>query len=359
MKNSLRNRWIKRAALVPILVLSASVLHAQTTNYFSNVVVSNSLTVLSNSDTYGMIGFGVTTSSIAAQQFSYTDANHTATWIAAQSNSLFLWQENNVGTPKNKLLLDGSNNLTLYGTNGSSVIILNPNANGGILLSNANAGITFADGTSMRSAGSGVVTIGTNGSISSGTAVLTSASGQYSISVGVIDTASGNFSAAFGLANTASGSNSTVFGVGNNASGYSSLADGSSNRASATASIAFGVGTKASAYASLALGYFNVGLVSTNNGATSWVPTDPILEIGNGTNGVTTTNWWGGVTVTQFPSDAVTIFKNGNIRNVGNVETMGSFRMPQAGDMSMGSFTNGNSPKNLIPTNGLTYPGGT
>jgi hypothetical protein len=67
------------------------------------------------------------------------------------------------------------------------------------------------------------------------------------------------------------------------------------------------------------------------------------LEVGNGTNNA---------------SDAVTVFKNGNLRAAGAIESPTGVRIPQTGDMNMGSFTNGNSPALLAGTNGLTYPGG-
>lgn len=89
-------------------------------------------------------------------------------------------------------------------------------------------------------------------------------------------------SGAMGRRTTASGSYSTAFGNQTTASGWSSTAMGGY--------------TKAESYLSLALGRFNVGGGSPN----SWVDTDPLFEIGNGTDGLN-------------PANALTVLKNGNV----------------------------------------------
>lgn len=232
--------------------------------------------------------------------------------VAAGARASYLWQDNGfypinyVGTNQanNKMLLDGSNNLTLYATNGSVGITLNPNT-GRITLASTGSGITLSDGTLIQNASSLQSTALYNGS---GTQLL-------------------GFGANDNLTATA---NSVAIGIGATATG--------------TNSAAFGYGTIAAAYDSVALGKYNVGLVNATNGSTTWVPTDPVLEIGNGVSGA--------------PSDALTIFKNGNLRTVGTVEVQGSFRTPPAGDLSMGSYTNGNNPATLNPATGLLYPSG-
>src|SRR5690606_38958129 len=65
--------------------------------------------------------------------------------------------------------------------------------------------------------------------------------------------------------------------------------------ASGAASTALGAGTKAEAYISTAMGSHNIG----GGNPTSWVATDPLFEIGNGT--------------ISTSSNALTILKNGNL----------------------------------------------
>jgi hypothetical protein len=102
-------------------------------------------------------------------------------------------------------------------------------------------------------------------------------------------------SASLGAGNTVGGSS---IGVGSNvtASGTDSSAFGFGSTASGAFSFAAGVGTTAQAYASLVLGAYN----SPSGNGSSWVTTDPLFTIGNGTSGST-------------PSNALTVLKNGNV----------------------------------------------
>ena len=95
------------------------------------------------------------------------------------------------------------------------------------------------------------------------------------------DASIGNYSVVFGSNSIASGGQSSAFGNGVTASGDSSTATG--------------IGTKAGAMGVTALGQYNTGLGS----ATTWVGTDPLFEIGNGSSASALTN-------------AFTVFKNGN-----------------------------------------------
>ncbi len=78
------------------------------------------------------------------------------------------------------------------------------------------------------------------------------------------------------------GSNSVAFGFNTIASGIASTALGSNTLAGGIYSGAMGEGTIAQSYGTLAIGRFNVGFGSGNIFAPA--PTDPILEIGNGTS---------------------------------------------------------------------------
>jgi len=153
----------------------------------------------------------------------------------------------------------------------------------------------------------------------------------------------GMFATAFGYESYASGINSTAFG-NSRAIGYNATSFGIGN-AQADESTAFGFMTASPSYGELVFGQYNVGLSNSTTSTNTWIANDPVLEIGNGSS-------------TNSPSDAVTILKNGNLRAAGTIESPSGVRIPQTGDMSMGSFTNGNSPTNLSAATGLVYPGG-
>jgi len=153
----------------------------------------------------------------------------------------------------------------------------------------------------------------------------TIAYGNESVAIGVSDTASGYASSAFGAFNTASGTasmavggavsalglGSTASGLYNTATGYGATAMGGMNTASGNYSLATGHHTLTDAYLSFTIGTYNVG----GGSATTWVSTDPIFEIGNGTS--------------TTPSDAVVIYKNGN------ADFQGAITAAPAGDIPM------------------------
>ena len=114
------------------------------------------------------------------------------------------------------------------------------------------------------------------------------ATGQVSFAVGFGSTASGMASAALGQFTLASNNMSTALGYYTIASGEYSTSTGSY--------------TTANSLGSFAIGQYNVGLSSTGAtpNATSWVATDPLLELGNGTS-------------SSAKSDAVVVYKNGNM----------------------------------------------
>jgi hypothetical protein len=106
--------------------------------------------------------------------------------------------------------------------------------------------------------------------------------GVVSVAMGLNTTASGNYSTALGGSTTASGTHSTAM------NGYST--------ASGSYSTSMGYNTTAASYEAVALGQYNVG----GGTPTSWVATDPIFEIGIGTDASNKAN-------------AVTVLKNGNV----------------------------------------------
>jgi hypothetical protein len=138
--------------------------------------------------------------------------------------------------------------------------------------------------------------------------------GNYSVALGQNTTASGANSTAFGNGTFASQPNSTAFGVNSVASGAQSTAFGNGTMAPGDSSTSIGIGTKSGSYASTAMGRWNTGLGSP----ISWIASDPLFEIGNGVS-------------STAPSNALTVFKNGNMQLQGNL-TLG------------GTITSANSP---------------
>ena len=161
---------------------------------------------------------------------------------------------------------------------------------------------SFAMGLSNTVAGYNAVAMG-NGNIASDTESLAmmrqcTASGQWSMAIGYINLASGaHASSVGGWGNIASGPQATaVGGYGNIASGDEAFATGYTNFATGDRSAAFGYATTASAYAHFTIGRYNVG----GGTKASWVATDPLFEIGNGSS-------------SAARSSAMMVLKNGNV----------------------------------------------
>jgi autotransporter adhesin len=178
----------------------------------------------------------------------------------------------------------------------------------------ANGEYSFAAGYGSTASSYGSVALGES----------TTASGPESVALGDGSTASGSGSVALGALSTASGSLSVALGFGNLAYGQSSLATGMETQANGSYSASFNLDTIATSYASTAFGQYNVGLSSTNANpsATSWVATDPLFEIGNGSNA-------GFPYYTAVPSDAFVVYKNGTAK------FQGAVTIPQSGDIPM------------------------
>ena len=126
--------------------------------------------------------------------------------------------------------------------------------------------------------------------------------GIYSTAMGINTSAIGNASVALGGNTTASGGSSTAMGSTTIASGGCSTAMGAWTTASGVQSTAMGFYTTAQPYGSLAVGQYN--MVSGNT--SSWVPTEPLFIIGNGTD-------------ESHRSNAITVLKNGNV-GIGTAE---------------------------------------
>lgn len=109
----------------------------------------------------------------------------------------------------------------------------------------------------------------------------TNASGQTSTALGAFTTASGTTSIAMGGSSTASGTISTAMGGSTIASGDYSTAMGGSTIASGNYSTAIGVNTTSESYGQTTIGSHNLPKGAEN--PSSWITTDPLFVIGNGT----------------------------------------------------------------------------
>jgi len=204
---------------------------------------------------------------------------------------------------------------------------------------------TTASGSSSTAMGLGTTASGHNstamgygsgasGAHSTAMGYATTASGTYSTAMGYrttanIDgstaigynaTASGLSSTAMGTGTTASGDYSTALGQGTHASGNVSTAMGHSTTASGTYSTAMGVFTKAKAFASVAIGRYN----DSSGTADSWVNTDPLFVIGNGTS-------------SNARSNAMTVLKDGKV-GIGTISPLTRLHVADTIYSSFGGF---------------------
>ncbi|MTE26330.1 tail fiber domain-containing protein [Winogradskyella ouciana] len=183
---------------------------------------------------------------------------------------------------------------------GSTFNYVDPFPDDGTAWDDTNVGEhSFASGFNTTASSASSTAIGyetiASGSYSTAMGRETTASSYAATAMGDNTTASGNYSTAMGQYTSASGSTSTALGNGANASGNTATAMGLNTTASGTYSTAMGLGTKANASRSTAIGSYNIG-----GGTPYWIETDPLFEIGNGTNDDNRAN-------------ALTVLKNGTI----------------------------------------------
>lgn len=149
-----------------------------------------------------------------------------------------------------------------------------------------------------------------------------------SIAAGYGNTLSGYYQYAFGTSNSITGMNSAAIGGTNYANASYSLAYGTTNQVLSTAgysmsggsysiakgqnSVAIGYFATAPSYTSVAFGRYNK--VASGQSTSSWVASDQLFVIGNGTDSV--------------PSNALEVKKDGTV-----------IIPKRQGDISMGSFT--------------------
>ncbi|PWK19675.1 tail fiber domain-containing protein [Xanthomarina spongicola] len=138
-----------------------------------------------------------------------------------------------------------------------------------------------------------VVTASGIGSIAGGTGSI--ASGLSSIALGINSQATGDNAIALGDSAEASGADAIALG-NSNAVGNGSLSFGFLSSANGRFSTAIGSGLIVNAFNSMSIGQLNIG----GGNPESWIPTDPLFEIGNSTD-------------PSNRSNALTVLKNGTI----------------------------------------------
>ncbi|MDW7692567.1 tail fiber domain-containing protein [Flammeovirgaceae bacterium SG7u.111] len=165
---------------------------------------------------------------------------------------------------------------------------------------------SFASGLNTRAQGFGATAMGRD----------TEATNSYAFASGFFTNADGQYSTAMGFNTDAFALGSTALGYSTDAEASYAFAAGYFAEAQAIYSIALGNAVKAQSYSSIALGRYNEGV----GNAASWVPTDPIFEVGIGTGPSTRAN-------------AVTILKNGDV-GIGTTSPIVKLHIAGGGDAS-------------------------
>ena len=181
------------------------------------------------------------------------------------------------------------NNNTVSGLNSTAIGAINQVSGDYALAAGlqnvASENYTVALGANTTASGEYGIAMGRNTTASAGTSTAmgasTTASGFTSTAMGSGTTASGLVSTAMGAFTAASGDRSTAMGISTDATGLTSTAMGGFTTASGDYSTAMGFITNSEAYGSIAIGRYNIG----GGNPTSWIDSDPLFEIGNGTSG--------------------------------------------------------------------------
>ncbi|MBI2415522.1 MAG: hypothetical protein HYV33_02550 [Candidatus Kerfeldbacteria bacterium] len=138
------------------------------------------------------------------------------------------------------------------------------------------------------------------------TGYATKASGTSSLAMGDNNTATGDYSAAFGAYSDATGQGSLATGYSTSADGSYSAAFNRNTDVDGNYATAFGYNTTAESYGSVVLGRYNESIGNNS----SWVSTDPLFVIGNGTS-------------TSDTHDAFVVDKDGTIEVTGDITSDG------------------------------------
>ncbi|MFC1742077.1 tail fiber domain-containing protein, partial [Nanoarchaeota archaeon] len=211
-----------------------------------------------------------------------------------------------------------SNNITVGSLKSTGILDVEVSSGGAATIGSSDNSATgnyaIAMGYNTNASGDHSTAIGFNttasGHYSKAMGISTTASGLGSVSTGFWSTASGGISTAIGEATTASGDYSTAMGSSASALGARSTAMGFSTVANGLGSTTMGEVTHADGQYSTAMGSYTqaqsayslvVGRYNQVSGDnTSWIPTDPIFIIGNGTSNGNRQN-------------SITVLKNGKV----------------------------------------------
>jgi len=242
-------------------------------------------------------------------------------WIALHASSLRAQILNPAGTSPVFVEISNSGQLVDAGSNSTSDTLLKTGAGTRMVWfpykSAFRAGTVSGSQWDASNMGVNSIALGYNTTASNWGSMAfgmgTTASGWYSTASGYYNTAIGTWSTAFGAGTLAYGFFSTTFGENTTANGWGSTALGISTTANGDYSTASGSNTTASAYAEFVVGRYND--TTGTSSSSSWISTDPLFEVGNGTSGT--------------HSNAFVVYKNGN----GALE--GSLQVGAGGDIPM------------------------
>jgi hypothetical protein len=215
-----------------------------------------------------------------------TDANLTATYFGNQT----VWTGGNITT--DLVLVVNTANNTFASATGYMTQATGQYSSASGFKSQALADNSFAVGYQNVANGSSAVAMGSSNV----------ASGIQSTAFGFNNVASGNTALVWGQNNLASGTYATAFGYITQATSQSSTAFGERTVAEGKNCVAMGYYTNCTAYGDVVIGRYNVGGGTFN----SWVATDPVFEVGVGSNATNRSN-------------ALTIYKNGTSVFTGSV----------------------------------------
>jgi hypothetical protein len=239
------------------------------------------------------------------------------------------------------------------------------NADNSLDPTNSGGGTAVAIGSNTLASGASSVAIGTSSEATNNDTIALGytnvASGYRAVVLGSQATAAGDFSAALGKSSsvssgstygTAIGNSSEVTALGASAIGYDTTASGSYGMAfgyksSVTGDYAttLGPNVTAASYASVVIGRYNQPTGAT---AASWIATEPLFVIGNGTSSTATSNavvvLKNGNTGFGVNAPAEKLEVNGTVKATGIIKAGGGVLVPQQGDILMGSFTAGPTP---------------
>ena len=196
---------------------------------------------------------------------------------------------------------------------------------------------TRARSASSVALGHGTVAWSGTGSVALGSFAW--ASGEAAIAAGQWSTVYGSGSVALGIGSEIDGSNysfaagaynwiegednAVAIGRSNTVFGADAIAIGRTSHATAESAIALGRFVRSNVYGMLAVGLYNELMSGSSD---SWVGTDPLFVIGNGT-------------AFNERSNAMVVYKNADTELFGNLEVAGTVRIQPSGDIGMGQFT--------------------